>query len=507
MATYTKNPKIMEYFKFRKSITTHAFIDTIKNVPGIEFTTPHLGQQQVIDAYEERLPPTEEAKELGLDFIYKYSILTVACGRRWGKSVISSVIAAQELMVPGARVLLVSYRLDNCEIIFKKVYSIIKALGIKMVVERYRDMELELENGSSIKIASNDNVESKLGDSLSLLVIDEARLFDRELLEMILLPMTLDFQPLSRVLLVSSPAIGYFEQYYRYGQSDDPKYRKYYSINSPTHLNPAIPRDALKEMEETMTPKTYRQEVLGEFVSSDGCVYTEFDKKTCTFTDAEFPRWREYLGNGYVTVNSIDSGFAHYFSSVWFVDVEELDTIMVFAEYFKNKTVTPVHAENLHQIEEDLGVETSLRFADPAAAQQIADLAEYGLYYNKSEKNLRETINFVNTLFMQKSEVTQRPKLLIHENCKELLRELEFVCWKTGLDQQTKEQSNAGTKPFEKDSELKTDWDAQDALRYGIFSYCKTNNIGMSSFDTVIEDQEQHSYEAYMASIGYFKLG
>jgi len=473
----------------------------------LSFTAPHEGQQQVIDAYEERIPPTEEAKEMGLDFMFRYNILTVACGRRWGKSVIASVIGAQELMVPNAKILIVSYRLDNCEIIFKKIYNIIKALGIKMVVERYRDMELELENGSSIKIASNDNVESKLGDSLSLLIIDEARLFNRELLEQILLPMTLDYQPLSRVLLVSSPATGYFEQYYRYGQSEDPKFRKYFSINSPTHTNPSIPREALKEMEETMSPILYRQEVLGEFVSSEGCVYSEFDKKTCVYTDAMFPLWREYLTSGCIVVNTIDSGFAHYFASVWFVDVEELDTIFVFTEYFKNRTVTPVHASNVKEVEESFELDISLRFADPAAAQQIADLAEHGLYYNKSDKNLRETVNAVNTLFMQKSEITGLPKLLIHESCKELIRELEFVSWKKGLDEQTREQAAAGTKPFEKDGELKTDWDMQDAFRYGIYSYVKNGRVGLSVIDNLIEEQEQDSYERRMAAAGYFKMG
>lgn len=506
MKKVKKSPKIQDYFKFKGSINIYAFLEILKDLPGVDFQDPHPGQEAFLQAYEERMAPDEEATELGLSFLYKYNVFVVAAGRRWGKSTICSVVGAQELMVPNSKVMIVSYTLDNCSIIFKKIYDIIKALGIKMVVERYRDMELELENGSSIKIASNDNVESKLGDSVTLLILDEARLFNRTLLEQVLLPMTFDAAPYSRICLISSPAPGWLETYYQRGISDEPKWAKYFGINSPTHTNPTIPRNVLEEMKESLPDLLYRQEVLGEFVSSEGHVYSEFDKNTCVFTDDDFPDWQRYLQNGYVTVNSIDSGFAHYFGSVWFVDVEELDTIFIFDEYFKNRTVTPVHAENIHRIEEDYGVEVYMRYADPAAAQQIADLAEYGLYYNKSEKNLRETINSVNTLFMQKSEVTDRPKLQIHSKCKELIRELSFLTWKKGQDDLSREQSAAGMKPFEKDGEGKTDWDLQDAMRYGIYSYVKNSRIGMNSLDNLTEQQDYDDFDYTMGMAGWVKL-
>lgn len=70
------------------------------------------------------------------------------------------------------------------------------------------------------------------------------------------------------------------------------------------------------------------------------------------------------------------------------------------------KTLTPVHAQNIKDFEHELGIDVSIRYADPAASQQIADFAAYDLYYNKSDKELRETLNWVNTLFYQRSEVT-----------------------------------------------------------------------------------------------------
>lgn len=504
-----KSPVIREYFKFKQQITVHSFIELIKDNPDIEFEEPHPGQAQVIDAYEQRIAPTEESISMGLTSEYKYNMFVIACGRRWGKSVISSVIGAQELLIPNSRVLIVSFSLDNCEIIFKKIYKMMKALGIKMPVERYRDMELELENGSSIKIASKENVETKLGDSLSLLIIDEARLFDRELLEQILMPMTFDYHPYSKVLLISSPSNGWFEQYYRMGQSTAPEHAKIFSINSPTHVNPTIPRTVLEEMKANMPDHLYRQEVLGEFISADGLVYSEFSKETCVFTDEDFPGWKVYIQPGSATVNSIDPGFSHPFASCWFTYIEELETFLVFGSYSKVGAVTSVHAENIKGFEDGLGLEVAIRYIDAASPQTAVDLQEYDLAYNKCLKPLLETVNCVNSLFKELSPVTGFPKLRIHNSCVELIRQLSNISWKRGQDDLTKERSSAGVKPFSKDAEKKTDWDEQDALRYGIYTFVRQSSGGISVFDFAaaldIEDEMDDTTRA-MVRAGWVKL-
>lgn len=508
-----KTKEILDYYKFKGRINTNSFIELLKSNPNVGIQGIHEGQQKIIDAYEERVEPSAEAKSLGLEFEYKYSVLVAACGRRFGKSFVTAIIGAAELLVPNSKTMVVSLTLDNAGVIFDLIYKILGGLGLidELTINRRRDMELEMPNGSTLRVASVENVESKLGSAISLLILDEARLFRKELYSQILTPMLLDFSPLSRVLLISSPSPGWFEEAYNQGQSEDPKWAKHWSINLPTHTNPTIPRNILKEYEETMPKALYEQEVLGLFTSKHGAVFPEFDQVNNVYSDSDFPYFSEWLKCGNVIIQTIDSGYSHFFASQWIVYVEEVDTYFVFHEYMKNKTLTPTHAENIHAIEEDYGIQDiiQLRFADPAASQQLADFSEYGLYYTKAEKNLRETINNLNTLLFQRSGVTGKPRLLIHKNCHETIRQLNEVQWKEDAAGQTREQSAQGVKPFKADTgNDKTDWDLIDSLRYGMNAFAKNNGIGMSSFDTVAgETTEDDEFKFSMATAGFFKIG
>jgi hypothetical protein len=506
-----KSQDVLDYYKFKGKINANSFVELIKANPSVGISGIHEGQQKIFDAYEERVPAGEEARSFGLDFEYKYTVLCAICGRRFGKSVAASILGSAELLVPNAKVMIVSYTLDNASVIFDMIYKIIGGLGVELTVNRRKDMELELINGSTLRVASVDNVESKLGTSISLLILDEAKLFKKDLYYQVLRPMLLDYSPLSRTILITSPADNWIREEYEHGQdTEDPRWARYWSVNLPTHTNPTIPRSILKEMEETMPRSLYEMEVLGLFTSKHGAVFPEFDKDIHVYSDDDYPFFREWLRNGNGVVNTIDSGYTHYFAGHWFLYVEELDTYFVFEEYLKNKTPTPVHADNIKRIEEEWGVDVMIRYADPAASQQLADFAQHDLYFNKSDKNLRETINNMNTLFFQRSEVTGKPKLLISKRCVETIRELREIQWKEDAAGQTREQTAAGVKPFKPDTgNNKTDWDAVDSLRYGLHSFNKNNQMGMTVFESFLggvqdeEDEFTHS----MNSQGYFRFG
>jgi hypothetical protein len=458
---------------------------------------------QIIDAYEERIPPDEESIALGLGFAYKYRFIIAACGRRFGKSALASILGAQELMVPGSKVLIVSYTLDNSSVIFENIRKIVKGLGIELTIDRNKDMELTLINGSTLRVASVDNVESRLGTAVSLLIVDEAKLFDRKLFETVLLPMTLDYYPLSRSILISSPQTGWFETYFNYGVSIDPRYEKYWSINLPSSTNPTLPKGYLKSMEETTPPDIYAQEYLGLFTSAAGLVCQEF-REDNVFDPADYPHWDNWLKYGNTIFNTIDSGYSHYFASLHIVFVDETDTYYVFNEYAVNKKVTSVHADAIKAYEEEAGIEVGLRYADPAASQQIADLVEHDLYYNKSDKNLRETIGCLNSLMFQTSAVTGKPRFMISKYCPEIIRQIKTIQWKEGDDQQTKEKSATGTKPFAPDKDKQTDWDLFDALRYGIFSFHKNHGTSISIV-TADAEEDLDPFQKMMMEHGYIK--
>jgi hypothetical protein len=513
-----KKPEIIEYFKFKGRLTLEAFIEVL-NQAGIDME-PHEGQWEIIDAYEERVSPSEAVLKMAqdhgieLDFEYKYRCLVGACGRRFGKSVVASLLGACEMLIPYARVLIVSYTLDNCEVIFKQIRQLIIGLlgPDEVVADRQKDMELELKNGATLRVASNDNVQSKLGTAISLLIIDEAKLFNRKLYEQVLMPMLFDYAPYSRSILISSPEAGWFETYYKWGQ--DEKREKYWSINLPTHTNPTIPKEELDKMERDMPRDLYEQEVLGLFTSNAGLVCKEFDKKIHVYDPHDYLFISEWISSGNPVINMVDSGYSHYFASIWVLYVEELDTFFAIGEYWKNKTLTTLHAKAIKDFEDEWGFESAIRYADPAASQQIADFAEHNLHFNKASKVLRETVINLNTLFFQKSEVTGKPRLLISKDCPELIRQLSSVIWKTGKeDEQTREAGNAtGVKPFLPDKEgpsgggARTDWDVFDAFRYGMYSFTKNSHINVSVLSLGAEEEEMDPFDRQLMEAGYVKV-
>lgn len=499
--------EVREYFKFKGQINMWAFLALQKENPRIAFE-PHKGQLEILKAYEERA--TSRFSEL--DFEYAYNVLVAACGRRFGKSEIAAEIGAAELMIPYARVLICSYRLDNCEVIFNKIYKILKQFSLEMVRESKKDMEIELVNGATLKVASNDNVEAKLGNPVSLLILDEAKLFSRKLYEQVLKPMLFDYYPYSRTLLISSPQQGWFEDYYNYGNKDHPSYRDlHWSINLPTHTNPAVPREVLEDAKKNDPPDVYAQEVLGLFVASTGQVAKEFIPKVHILNSEEWlPRIKEWVKTNNI-INSIDSGFSHYFASVWMVHVAEIDTLIIFDEYQVNGTITDVHAQNIKAVEASWGLnfETiEYRFADPAAKQQIADLTAFDLYYNGSEKPFQPTILTLNTQLYRESELGMR-KLMVLDSCEETIRQLMGVKWKEDTSGLTTEKNKQATKPFQKDSERKTDWDIFDALRYGVYNFRGSEDVGLTILEQFEEELDRNTDEYFLQQMmiaGYVKV-
>lgn len=502
IAAPMRSSKVLEYLKVKGKIDSYAFFEMVQ-------VLPHEGQRQIIDAYIEKIPPCAETMALGLDFDYRYKTLIAVCGRRFGKSFVTSVLGAEEMLYPNAQVLICSYRLENCKVIFRQVRDIIKKLGIEIVVDRQKELELELINGARLCVASNDNVESRLGNAVSLLIIDEAKLFHRSLYETYLEPQLLDYAPYSRTIMISSPQPGWLETYYERGQSKDPRYADYFSVSLPSSSNPTNSKEFLANLKARTPPDIWDQEYEGKFVSAAGRVFKEFSGVDNVFDEDSHPHFWDWVRSGrHVVFHSIDSGYSHYFAGIYCLYHELLDTFFLFGEYQVNRAVTPVHADNIHEYERLNEVDVTLRFADPAAQQQLADLAEYGLHFNKSSKNLRETINCVNTLFYQVSEATGGRRCLVHHECRELVRQLGTLQWKEDAASLTREISGTGTKPFKPDLDLKTDWDLIDAVRYGLYTYTKNGRISVFVVSTEEEaDDDGDSVTAQMARAGYIRVG
>jgi hypothetical protein len=517
MAKKTKivNEKIKKYLQVRGQYNSFAYLDMLDEVP-------HDGQIEILRAYEEKIPPSEDVKIRGemygvdFEFEYKYSTIVAACGRRFGKSKFASWLGAMELTVPYSQVLLVSGVKKNCEIIFQQVREFcIQWFGPDcFTIDRQKEMELEIKSTKArLVVASVENAESRLGNAISLIIVDEAKLFDKQTFEQLLEPMLADYYPYGRSILISSPDEGWFETYYDYGQAGlggSSDYEKYWSINLPTASNPTISPAFLAKKKATLPPDIYAQEYEGKFNAKAGSVFSEFKKERNVRSIEHYPYLRDWIDGGCVVVHSVDPGWSHCFGGVYFVYVDEIDTFIVFGEYNKNKITTPVHAKNFEEYEREyIGREPDVRYCDPASAQTIGDFVEHNMMFNLAEKPLRESIQGVNNFCYQTSMITGESRLIvISEFCPELIRQLSSVKWKVDAANQTREAGGSkGVKPFAPDKDLHTDWDVIDALRYGLYTFGKNMLADIKIMEIEAEGLDEEAlYEQNMAALGYVRM-
>ena len=105
--------------------------------------------------------------------------------------------------------------------------------------------------------------------------------------------------------------------------------------------------------------------------------------------------------------------------------------------------------------------------------------------------------------------------MLVHENCTELIRQLNQIQWKEDSDNMARETSSGSAKPFVHD-DSNTDWDLIDAFRYGVFSYLKAGNVDISCIgdgigildmsDYDFEEETDTSMDYQMAQQGMFRV-
>ena len=108
----------------------------------------------------------------------KYRFVCGALSRRTGKTTIANVIGQLITLVPGTNVLIMSPNYQLSQISFEEQRKLIKKFGIEVAKDNSKDRIIELENGSTIRMGSINQVDSCVGRSYDLIIFDEAALTD-----------------------------------------------------------------------------------------------------------------------------------------------------------------------------------------------------------------------------------------------------------------------------------------------------------------------------------------
>jgi phage terminase large subunit-like protein len=295
-----------------------------------------------------------------------------------------------------------------------------------------------LPNGGEILSLSADSGREKYqGAAVSLVILDEEHpkaIFDECMLR------TVDNR--GRVVLTMTPLKGITWPHETFFEQQTRGY-KTYSISGLD--NPYISSVKLLRAIGHMSEEAKRSRLFGEFVNQQGVVYSEFSRNVHIIDHFEIPEeWPKY--------RSIDFGTKNPFCCLWIAWDQKDDVLHVYREYYATERTT---SENGHLVNGlSKGELYDWTVADPESRDGRLTLSrECGFETKAAPKHIGvvETINWVKERLSL--DVEGNPHLLVHNNCRNLIKEFRLYRWSEGKG---------------KDKPIKSHDHALDALRYHI---------------------------------------
>jgi hypothetical protein len=427
--------------------------DTVKLSKTFELLNikPHGGQQTLVDIWDNQR---------------HISNVVAVCGRRFGKSTTAGGIGFRELLVPFSRVALIAPVYANGKIIWQEIVKYVYQVGLKPKSINNQQMHLELENGSKLFVASEDSIESLLGNRFSLIIFEETQSIDKidEIYGTYLSATLSDYGVredgsfYGRCLFIGTPR-GKNTTFYEYfcKEYDDNRWK---SLTAPSSDNPINTPQFLEAMRKTVGELRFRQEYLAEFVSVDSSdVFFNFKTDRNLFKKSDI---LPFINESSVFIAGIDVGFN---DSTAYVLVHKTPngSYFVLDAYIANQKTTKQHVDEFRKLEKTYihtkYSEPTIRYLDKSAAQSAHDLAyEYNFITTPSKSAVKEGVDAINNLFLP-TGVAEQPKLFIEENLKELIKQLLSLQWANSKNTKDPFKRIAGHH-----------YDLVHALRYAIYS-------------------------------------
>lgn len=375
------------------------------------------------------VPHEAQAEVLNVVASRKFDVLTLACGRRFGKSEVMAEIGTTELMIPQARILLVTPTFANAKAIYDKVELAVRKLGLKIKSKDTKLLTFTLEYGQSIVCATPKSISNVLGFKYSLVIFDESQDINdlMDIWENKINPAQSDYGlqedgfMFSKTMFIGTVR-DFDNDFYIPFERGEQGVDGYISFNFPTSANPYISKDYLEKKQATLPKKTFDMEYRGIWQSLKGAlVYFSFDQDKNV---KPFELYHTIRNNTGAELVSIDFGFADNTGQLLGIVEKLTGTIYIVGEYKEEQLALEQHVNNFKNKEKEFLKGTPYRYTDPSAAQLIHDMATTYQYYTGPAINkIDDGVNLVNRLFHE-------GKLIILDNCVHLITEIKNMSWK-----------------------------------------------------------------------------
>ena len=180
--------------------------------------------------------------------------------------------------------------------------------------------------------------------------------------------------------------------------------------------NPALTPRIRARYRNAYSGVFYRRFVLGEWTAAEGLIYDFFDReRDCRPAPAgPFARFRVSVDYG--TANPTSFGLWGELDGVWYrIDEYYYDS----RERGRQKTDAE-YARDLQALVGERTVEQVI--VDPSAASFIQALRQLGFPVRKADNNVMDGIRVT-------ADLLKRGTIVICDNCRDCLREMELYCW------------------------------------------------------------------------------
>jgi hypothetical protein len=381
----------------------------------------------------------------------RFDRLTIIAGRRWGKSMIGSIAAADEATIPNTIVWCCAPTNPKLHrYVLPAMQKLIPADWVTNWNSEYLD--LRLKNGSLIHFQTLEDPDQGRGQGLDALWIDEVCELTKAHWEVIRPSLAGD----TVAFFTTSPRSydWVYDELYKPAEEGVPGYWACHARTADS-ANPRITEDFLARERAQMSDTMYRQEYEADFVIFTGAVYGgAIDPQVLTTDDAVkrlIPEWPQISPSRQVLVG-IDTGADHPFGAVKIVSTE--DGLVVVDEYLERHKSFVEHAHALKRMASAPQVRWSINKNE---RQPMIELAQHGIYCQRAENDVVAGTERV------KSWLHAKQLWFVSAKCPQTIKQMKAYRW---AETETRDgQLRDKERVYKKEDEL------PDCCRYIAMTY------------------------------------